>query len=121
MASKVILDSPGLLEESLVTLAEACRCFPVRCSRPTMERWVRRGSRGTILESILICGKRYTSREAIDRFLRGQLQVEEGRPEPKRGSKSKKDIETAARRFGLPKPQGMTNVIAPEENIGPRR
>lgn len=108
--SKVIFDSPVLLEESLVTLTEACRCFPVRCSRSAVERWIRRGGRGVALESVLICGKRYTSREAIDRFVHGQLHVEADRPEPKRGSKSKREIDEAARRFGLPEPQGTTNV-----------
>lgn len=106
MTSKVIYDSPALLEETLVTLTEACRCFPVRCSRSTVERWIRRGGRGAALESVLICGKRYTSKEAIDRFLRSQLHVEADRPEPKRGSRSKKEIERAAHDFGLPKPQG---------------
>jgi hypothetical protein len=104
MGSKMIFDAPELLAETLITLSAACECFPVKCSRPTLERWLRQGSRGTILESILICGKRYTSQEAIDRFVRGQLRVEADRPAPKRGNKSKKDIEAAARRFGLPEP-----------------
>lgn len=105
MASKVILDSPEILEETLVSLTEACRCFPVRCSRGAIERWVRRGSRGAVLESVLICGKRYTSKEAIDRFVRGQLQVETNRPEPRKGSMSKKEIDEAAKRLGLSEPQ----------------
>ena len=75
MTSKVILNSPEILDESLVNLTEACQCFPGRCSRPAVERWIRHGSRGIVLESVLICGKRYTSREAIDRFIRGQLQA----------------------------------------------
>ena len=76
MASKVILDSPEILDESLVSLTEACHCFPVRCSRPAIERWIRHGSRGIVLESVLVCGKRYTSHEAIDRFIRCQLRIE---------------------------------------------
>jgi hypothetical protein len=104
MPSKTIYDSPELLDETLITLSAACKCFPVKCSRAAMERWVRKGSRGTVLESILICGKRYTSEEAIDRFLRNQLQVEAERSVPKRTSMSKRDIEAAARKFGLPEP-----------------
>lgn len=106
MVSKIIMDSPGILEESLVTLTEACRCFPVRCSRPAIERWLRRGSRGIVLESILICGKRYTSREAIDRFVRGQLHVEPefARPGTK-SSMSKKELEAGLKKFNLPLPQ----------------
>ena len=105
MVSKMIMDKPELLDESLLALTEACKHFPVKCSRSGIERWLRRGSRGTVLESVLICGKRYTSKEAVGRFLRGQLQVEHDRPAPIRG-KSKKDIEAAARRFGLPEPLG---------------
>ena len=110
MGSKVILDSPALLEETLVTLTEACHCFPVRCSRSAVERWIRRGGRGTVLESVLICGKRYTSKEAIGRFLRGQLHVEADRPEPKKSSKSKKEIEAACKKYGLLESQGAANV-----------
>lgn len=109
MASKIILDSPVILEETLVSLLEACHCFPVRCSRPAIERWIRCGSRGAVLESVLICGKRYTSKEAISRFIRNQLQVEAEQIEPKRGSKSKKEIIEASKRFGLPEPQGVGN------------
>ena len=107
MASKIIFDTPELLDETLVSLTEACRCFPVKCSRATLERWMRRqGNRGTVLESILICGKRYTSKEAIARFIRAQLRVETERPAPTRGTMSKKEVGAAARRFGLPEPLG---------------
>jgi len=105
MASKVIFDSPQLLEESLISLTEACRCFPVKCSRPALERWIRRGSRGVVLESILICGKRFTSREAVQRFIRQQLQVGAEQPPPKIGAKSRQEIETASKKYGLPEPQ----------------
>jgi hypothetical protein len=102
-SSRMIFDTPSLLEETLVSLTEACKCFPVKCSRAALERWMRRVSRGAVLETVLICGKRYTSKEAIDRFVRSQLQTETERPAPTR-SMSKKDIESAARRFGLPEP-----------------
>jgi len=104
MASKTIFDSPELLEESLLSLTAACKVFPVKCSRPALERWIRRGSRGVVLESILICGKRFTSREAVQRFIRQQLQVGAERPPPKTGSKSRKEIEAAAKKYGLPEP-----------------
>ena len=107
MASRMIFDSPALLDETLLSLTAACKEFPGRCSRPTLERWARKkGSRGATLETILLCGRRYTSREAIDRFVRSQLQTEAERPAPTRGTMSKKDVEAAARRFGLPEPQG---------------
>jgi len=105
MASKIILDSPELLDETLLTLTAACKEFPVKCSRPAIERWARKGSRGAILETVLICGKRYTSKEAIDRFVRNQLQTETKRTPPKRSNKSKREIDEASKRFGLPEPQ----------------
>ena len=109
MASRMIFDSPALLDETLLSLTAACKEFPGRCSRPSLERWARKGNRGATLETILLCGRRYTSREAIARFIRAQLQVEAERPAPTRGTMSKKDVEAAARRFGLPEPQGSRN------------
>jgi hypothetical protein len=112
MASKIIFDSPDLVHETLVSRTKACKEFPVTCSLSALERWWRHGSRGVVLESVLICGNRYTSKEAIARFIRGQLRVEAERPAPTRGM-TKKDAEAAARRFGLPEPQGSrkdTNI-----------
>ena len=113
MGSKVILDSPEILGETLISLTEACRYFPVPCSRPAVERWMRRGSRGAVLESALICGKRYTSVEAINRFVRNQLQVEsDWASSPTQRSMSRKDITEASRRFGLPDPIAPTSDLA---------
>ena len=109
MASKIILDSEQLLEETLISLTEACHCFPGGGSRPALERWMRKGSRGVVLESILVCGRRKTSKEAVDRFIRNQLQVVPERPAPKHGNLSKREIEAKAKRFGLPEPQGTVD------------
>ena len=103
MASKTIFDSPELLDETLVPLTAACKFFPVKCSRTSIERWARKGSRKVTLETVLLGGRRYTSREAIKRFVRSQLQTEAARPAPTR-EMSKKDITTRARRLGLPEP-----------------
>ena len=102
MASKVIFDSPQLLDETLVSLTEAGECFPVHTARSTVERWIRLGSRGVILESIYFGGKRYTSKEAIERFVRSQLHVEADRPVTKHGSMSKRELEEKTRKYGLP-------------------
>ena len=109
MASKVIFDSPQLLDETLVPLAEAGRYFPVPCSRPSLERWVRAGTRGVVLESVLLCGKRYVSKEGIARFLYNQLQTESARrgPTPKR--MSNKELEEARKKFNLPEPLAKSN------------
>jgi len=102
MASKIILDSPSLLEESLISLTAACKYFPRNASRASVERWIRRGSRGVVLESILVCGRRMTSVEAVDRFIRNQLQTAPERAPPETVCKSKKELDEAAKRFGLP-------------------
>jgi len=106
MASRMIFDTPALLDETLVLLTAASKCFPGNPSQSAVQRWMRRGSRGAILETILLCGRRYTSKEAIARFIRAQLRVEAERSAPARGTMSKKDVEAAARRFGLPEPRG---------------
>jgi len=65
--------------ESIITLGEACRAFPPNgVSDATMARWIQRGvsvkSLGTFvkLETLLIGGRRVTSKEAIGRFIAEQ-------------------------------------------------
>lgn len=61
--------NPGLASESLVPIAKAGKFFPVPVSRPTVERLLRVGKNGVPLESFLIGSRRFTSKEAIARFL----------------------------------------------------
>ena len=106
MASKQIFDHPKLLEETpLLDLTEAAKKFPVRCSRSTLERWVRTGARGVLLETILVGNRRFTTEAAIERFLVGQQHTisEQSRIEPRRNL-SKKEIAEASKRFRLPEP-----------------
>ncbi|MCC7085498.1 MAG: DUF1580 domain-containing protein, partial [Pirellulales bacterium] len=50
--------------ETLCSLPEACRLIPGRPHLATIYRWFRRGVRGGIrLETALVGGRRYTSRE----------------------------------------------------------
>jgi|GEM_PF-636329 len=65
--------------ESIITLGEACRVFPPRgISNATISRWIQRGVKVKALgayiklETMLIGGRRVTSREAIDRFIAAQ-------------------------------------------------
>jgi hypothetical protein len=66
-----------IANEALLTLAEAAARFPgrngKRCSIQTVYRWCYRGVHrptGTVrLESVVIGGRRYTSQEAIKRFV----------------------------------------------------
>ena len=60
--------------ERLLTPAQACKEFPGGgISLPTFWRYIGpRGVRNVRLESLVCGGKRWTSKEAIDRFLRAQ-------------------------------------------------
>lgn len=59
--------------ETLVQFTEAAKAFPGRkpCIQ-TLHRWRLRGVRGNKLDTCLIGGIRYTSREAIQRFIEAQ-------------------------------------------------
>lgn len=60
--------------ETLIPFCEARSAFPggKRLSLATLHRWRLHGVRGTKLETVLIGGSRYTSAEAISRFVRAQ-------------------------------------------------
>ena len=60
--------------EDLIPFCEARSAFPggKRLSLATLHRWRLSGVRGTHLETVLIGGSRYTSAEAISRFIRAQ-------------------------------------------------
>ena len=62
----MILD---LSQEHLVTLTEASRIIPGSPHFSTLWRWYQRGIRGTRLETVIVGGRRFTSREAIKRFI----------------------------------------------------
>ena len=59
-------------KETLLTVRQAGNEFPGRPSTQTIWRWMHKGVRGVVLESVLIGGHRYTSREAIGRFILDQ-------------------------------------------------
>ena len=56
--------------EKLVSFPDEAETYmPNRVHRSTWHRWRLRGIRGVKLETILIGGKRYTSLEALQRFV----------------------------------------------------
>jgi hypothetical protein len=57
------------LNESHITLAEAARLLPGRPHSSTLARWALRGVKGVRLETVKVGGRRFTSREAIERFI----------------------------------------------------
>ena len=59
--------------EDLLTLNAACGAFPGRrVGLATLHRWRLSGVRGCTLETILVGGQRFTSRQAIARFIEAQ-------------------------------------------------
>lgn len=54
--------------ETLLTFRQATQLLPGRPHISTVHRWRFRGVRGIRLETCLIGGRRYTSREALERF-----------------------------------------------------
>jgi len=59
--------------ETIITIGEGCRAFPPNgISDATMARWIQKGVKGVKLETLLIGGRRVTSREAICRFIARQ-------------------------------------------------
>jgi hypothetical protein len=55
--------------EQLLSMIAASKLLPGRPNVATLWRWRTAGCRGHRLETILFGGRRYTSREAITRFL----------------------------------------------------
>ena len=62
--------------ETLLTFSQAARQIPGRPGISTIHRWWRRGVRGIKLATTLVGGRRYTSSEAIARF----IAVAQGQP-----------------------------------------
>jgi hypothetical protein len=55
--------------EYALTLAQAAREIPGRPHVGTVVRWAARGIKGFKLETVVVGGRRFTSREAISRFV----------------------------------------------------
>lgn len=60
------------LTETLVNFQHAGRHIPGNPALCTLHRWRMRGVRGSRLETLLVGGIRYTSTEAIARFIQSQ-------------------------------------------------
>jgi Protein of unknown function (DUF1580) len=58
-----------LTKQDYLTLRQAAELLPGRPNRSTMSRWAHHGVRGVQLATILVGGRRYTTRDAIDQFI----------------------------------------------------
>jgi hypothetical protein len=70
--------------EQLLTFSEAARMLPGHVHASTLHRWRLCGVRGLKLETVIVGGRRYTSREAIVRFSAAVTEARDGLPSPVR-------------------------------------
>ncbi len=68
----------NLFLEQRLSLTELARLEGV--SIPTVWRWRQRGIRGIRLETCLVGGRRYTSRESFNRFVESTTAAADGEP-----------------------------------------
>ena len=71
-----------LQTESLLAIAKVPAVLPGSPHISTIWRWVNRGCRGVKLETLLIGGKRFTSHEALQRFVNAGTSAAEGQQAP---------------------------------------
>jgi hypothetical protein len=89
-------------DETLVTLAETARIFPGRPHSSTLWRWYTHGVRGVRLETLVVAGRRFCSREAIERFVTATTAAANGDPLPVRTPHQRqRDIAKAEREVGI--------------------
>ncbi|WP_010585457.1 DUF1580 domain-containing protein [Schlesneria paludicola] len=65
--------------EALIPLKDCTDCFPGRkkVHKATIYRWADRGANGVRLETTKVAGQRYTSRQAISRWVAAQNKSEQ--------------------------------------------
>jgi hypothetical protein len=85
------------LSESLVSLIEATRLIPGRPHISSLHRWRTRGVRNVRLETTVVGGRRYTSREAIERFIDRSTAAANHAPSSQTTVQSRRAAEQAAR------------------------
>lgn len=84
-------------EESLIPLSEAPQHIPGRPNLSTLYRWFQKGARGARLETIVVGNKRFTSHEAIARFIEATTRNSPGASAPP-SRQTSRQRETAIRR-----------------------
>ena len=83
--------------EEVLSIAEAAKLLPGRPNVRTVWRWLDRGCRGCRLESVLVGGRRYTSVEAVFRFLEAINSSDGPATSPAASRARKRAIEAAER------------------------
>jgi hypothetical protein len=92
-------DMIDVLNEQMVKLSEAPKIVPGGPNLSTIHRWRLRGCRGKKLETILVGGIRYTSKEALQKFFEDATRAEDGDTTitPRSSQQRQRDIAAAER------------------------
>jgi len=86
--------------DSLLTISQAAKSLPTRPNVSTVWRWIQRGVRGVTLDSVVIGGRRLTSKEALQSFVERSTAATDGETPRTRTSRERdRDIEQAEREF----------------------
>ena len=84
--------------ETLLSFSQATKGLPGRPHLSTLHRWRLRGIRGVRLETCMVGGRRYTSREALQRFSDAITAAATGERAPCRTSRQRRrDIDAVER------------------------
>jgi hypothetical protein len=84
--------------EDVITLSKAAKAIPGRPHLSTLWRWHRRGLAGIRLETTVVGGRRFTSSEAVQRFIDRTTEARDGiRPERAVSRRRQAAIEQAER------------------------
>ena len=75
--------------EILLAFPETASTLPSRPHLSTIHRWRLRGVYGVKLETVMVGGRRYTSREALQRFAAATTAAASGEPVPHRTNRQR--------------------------------
>jgi hypothetical protein len=89
--TRLTVPKQSLISEKLISFREAVKVLPDRPHPSTMWRWCLRGVRGIRLESWVVGGRRYTTADAIARFIAATTAAANGERPASRTSRQREE------------------------------
>lgn len=111
MASRTIKNHVHIFDETVIHISKVNSVLPMPVKPEVLQRWMRRGINGAVLETALVGKMRVTSKEAVQRFL-AAINGEQG-PARQPVAKHSPDIKAKKNRYQLPEP-GRNGVASSE-------
>lgn len=102
MPALTIENYPELIDEDVIPLSKINEVLPFEIGPHVVQRWMRKGISGICLETFCIGRHRFTSKQAVRRFIARQNGKDDHSPAPVKPSMNKTDLESGRRRFNLP-------------------